>query len=386
MNKQQEKGIKRRIFLKTAGAALAITGVSGAFWANTRTPTRALEPWKQAAIGFGDMRIDALAYALLSPSPHNRQPWQVNLVKEDIVELYCDLDRRLPHTDPFDRQILIGLGCFSELLVMAAANKGYTAHVALFPDGEPAERLDARRIATFRFEKTSTTSDPLFDQALKRRSIKETFDVSQPVTDAILATLLSASNAASGTNQTLLVDSINNMAFEAMRIEFLTPQTLRESAELMRIGKAQIEANPDGIDIGGAAMELLNKTGMLTQENFANAKSAMVADYLAGLEARYMSTNGYVWITTASNSRREQFEAGRHYIRLNLQATKIGISMHPVSQILQEYKEMDRLLNKIHRDLGVAQPARLQMLARVGYGPVVAETPRWPVETIVKGA
>lgn len=365
---------------------MAITGVSGAIWVNTRTPTKALEPWKLAATGYGDVRIDILAYALLAPSPHNRQPWKVDLVDDDTIDLYCDLERRLPHTDPYDRQILMGLGCFSELLVMAAANKGYLASVSVFPDGEPGARLDEKKIARFTLQKNAVQKDPLFDQVFKRRSIKETFDGAIPVTADTIQALLSASPLAGASIESAAVNSLNEMAYEAMRIEFLTPRTLRESAELMRIGKKQIEENPDGIDIAGAGMELLNKAGMLTQENFADAESKMVSDYLKGLEPRYMSTNGYVWVKSVGNSRMEQFQCGREYVRLNLKAAEIGISMHPVSQILQEYAEMETLFNKIHSDLNVQQPARLQMLARVGYGPEVAETPRWPVETIVQRA
>ena len=46
--------------------------------------------------------------------------------------LFCDLDRRLPVTDPQDRQITIGLGAFLELMRMAAAQDGLRADIALF--------------------------------------------------------------------------------------------------------------------------------------------------------------------------------------------------------------------------------------------------------------
>lgn len=377
--------MNRRMFLKAGGATLAISVAGGVLWANTRIPTKALEPWKQAATGFGDPRVDALAYALLAPSPHNRQPWKVTLVGEDRIDLYCDLDRRLPHTDPFDRQILLGLGCFTELLTMAIAHKGYVAEVVEFPDGTPGKRLDEKRIVSVKLVKGTADRDPLFDHVFERRSIKEEFDPTKKLNQAQLDELLAEPDAR-GTIDPAMVTAINVQAYDAMRMEFLTPRTLRESADLMRIGKAEIEANPDGIDIGGAGMELLAKAGLLTRDNFADAKGKMVQDYLAGLESRYMSTVGYIWQVSQTNTRTEQFRAGRHYVRLNLKATALGISFHPVSQILQEYPEMDELYGKFHDTVAVEQPARVQMLARVGYGPTVAETPRWPVETILKHA
>ena len=38
----------------------------------------------------------------------------------------------------------------------------------------------------------------------------------------------------------------------------------------MRIGKAEINANPDGIDLGGAFLEALSAAGLLTRETLAD--------------------------------------------------------------------------------------------------------------------
>jgi hypothetical protein len=50
--------------------------------------------------------------------------------------------------------------------------------------------------------------------------------------------------------------------------------------------------------------------------------------------------------------------------------------MHPVSQLLQEYPEIADLKVQFESAVGVAAPARVQMLARVGYGPQVEPSPR----------
>ena len=88
-----------------------------------------------------------MAWAVLAPNAHNRQPWALRLVGADTALLFCDLDRRLPATDPFDRQILISLGCFVELYRLAAASRGFAADITPFPEGEPQPRLDARPVA-----------------------------------------------------------------------------------------------------------------------------------------------------------------------------------------------------------------------------------------------
>jgi hypothetical protein len=65
-------------------------------------------------------------------------------------------------------------------------------------------------------------------------------------------------------------------------------------------------------------------------------------------------------------------------VRLNLAATREGLSMQPLSQALQEFSEMKPLYDRVHARLA-PDAGVVQMLARVGYGPTVAPSPRWPL-------
>ena len=76
-----------------------------------------------------------ISYAILAPSPHNRQPWLIALEGDYAMALYCDLDRLLPETDPTNRQITIGLGAFVEVLRQAANEAGYSLKATPFPEG-----------------------------------------------------------------------------------------------------------------------------------------------------------------------------------------------------------------------------------------------------------
>ena len=127
----------RRNFLSVLGGGVILAAGASTLWATTRDPAKARRPWEVAGAVENDPRRKALSFAILAPNPHNRQPWLVDLSADDVITLYCDPLRRLPETDPFDRQITIGLGCFLELLVQASAQEGYRADIALFPDGEP---------------------------------------------------------------------------------------------------------------------------------------------------------------------------------------------------------------------------------------------------------
>jgi hypothetical protein len=163
---------RRRFLYAAGGVALALTG-GGAVFAVTRTPSRALQPWRDTESPVADPRLDAFRYAILAPNPHNRQPWQIELVGSDAAIIRCDLDRRLPETDPFDRQITIGFGCFLELARIAATSRGLRMVVTAFPEGAPEapERLDHRPIAKVSFVRDSAAAlDPLFKSIVSRRS------------------------------------------------------------------------------------------------------------------------------------------------------------------------------------------------------------------------
>ena len=227
--------LTRRTILMTGGAAALIGGVGTIGFANGPGLSKARAPWRDAGQSFGDVRIDALAYAILAPNPHNRQPWQFELVGDDQIDVTVDLNRRLPHTDPFDRQITIGFGCMLELLRMAAAERGYDASLTPFPDGLPNQRLDTKRIASIRFVETQSLGrDPLFANVLERRSTKEPYDTSKPVARSEIDKVITAGERdldIGGTIDPDLRTRIIALAWQGFQIEMATDLTRRESVD-----------------------------------------------------------------------------------------------------------------------------------------------------------
>ena len=84
----------------------------------------------------------------MAPSSHNTQPWQVAFDGDTGMTLYCDLERRLPFTDPNDRQITLGCGGFLELYRVAASSIGQFAQITIFPLHEANDALDRLRAGT----------------------------------------------------------------------------------------------------------------------------------------------------------------------------------------------------------------------------------------------
>ena len=372
--------MKRRNVLKLAGGGIVLAaGGFGAF-ASTRTPTDALAPWSRVGT-YGDPRKNALSHAILAPNPHNRQPWIVDLKGDDELTLHFDTGKQLPQTDPFDRQLTIGLGCFLELMKMAANANGYNVAVTLFPEGEDEAGLDNRPIAQVKFEEATPLVDPLFSHVMNRRSNKEPYDVSRPVPPAALTRITAVGR------QTQLGGSISpdDIAFwrelttQALVTEIETPHTYKESVDLMRIGKAEVNANPDGIDFSGALFETLAFAGIMKREALLDTTSTGFQEGLKVVTENTKTAMGHLWMVTPGNTRRDQIAAGADWLRVNLACTAEGLGFQPLSQALQEYPEMTDLYSETHGRLA-RDGETVQMLARIGYGPEVPVSPRWPLE------
>ena len=381
----------RRSFMRVLGIGGVIVGATGlgaGTWLTTRDPVEARQPWAQAGEG-EDVRVRALSYAVLAPNAHNRQPWSVDLSEPDIATLYCDLDRRLPETDPFDRQITISLGCFLELFTLAAAHEGYGTRIALFPEGVPEGRLDARPVARLQLVAGQGRSDPLFDQIVARHTNKEPYDLARPVPGADVEAILAASGAAGGLRAAGTLDddrivALRDLTWRGHEIEVFTPRTLQESIDLMRIGKAEVITNPDGIDLSGPLFDTLRLSGLISREQLADTSSTAFQQGLGAYREMIFSAMGYVWLISDGDTRAEQIAAGRAYVRMHLESTARGVDMHPLSQALQEYEEIAELYEEAKQALGARPDQTVQMLARIGYGPQINPSPRWPAASRIR--
>ncbi|MBO6949857.1 MAG: hypothetical protein JJ855_17905 [Rhodospirillales bacterium] len=361
--------LTRRKSLALIGGGIVFAATAGVTtFALTRTPTTAQRPWTRAG-RYDEPRLRALSYALLAPNPHNRQPWLADLSEPGTVILHRDKARQLPHTDPYSRQLVIGMGCFIELMRMAAAEDGYDIDFDFYPEGEDGP------VTVARFQ-PGGRSDPLFHHVLERRSCKEPFE-DRGLPPALADTLQAYAHIVT---EQAKVSAIREITLNAWGVETTTPRTMRESVELMRFGKDEINANPDGIALGGPFLESLMVLGALEREDQMDVTSSSFKSgqemYIKMLNA----TPAYAYLTTPANTRLEQLEAGRRWLRLNLATTKLGLGLHPVSQALQEFPEMDPQYQEIHRLL--AKPGHtVQMLGRLGFGPTVQPAPRWPIES-----
>lgn len=271
----------------------------------------------------------------------------------------------MPHTDPFDRQITIGLGCFLEQTRIAASADGYDVTLDLYPEGPDGP------VARATFAKGGNP-DPLAAHIMNRRSVKEAF-ANTPVSGEKAEKLRQYCEVhIDQPTVNLLID----ITWQAQRLEMNIPRTMQESVEWMRFGKAEINASPDGIALGGPLLESMMLAGILSREAQSDPKSQGFKEGVKVWEQMFAATPAFVSMTTDGNTRKDQIEVGARWVRLNLTTTALGLSLHPISQAAQEYEEMKPHFNAAH-DLLAQDGQTVQMLGRLGYGPNTPRAPRW---------
>ncbi|MEO0830709.1 MAG: twin-arginine translocation pathway signal protein [Pseudomonadota bacterium] len=365
---------RRKALALIGGGTIFAAGAAGGAFVSTRTPKIALAPWDQAG-GYDDPRLRALSFALLAPSPHNLQPWLAELRGEDQIVIWQDPDRTLPHTDPNGRQLTIGMGCFLELMDLAAGQEGHGVDTVLFPEGADGPVAIATLVSD------QAEPDPLFQHVMERRSCKEPF-AADPVPAAAVDALTPLATVITAPED---VEALRSLTWKAWQIEVATPRTHKESVDLMRFGKREINANPDGIDLGGPLLEGLMLAGLLNSEKQLDPQSTSYKQGVAIYEEMLNATPAYVALVSEGNGAGAHIKAGRDWLRLNLTTTSLGLALHPVSQALQEYPEMEAPYRELHAML--AEPGQtVQMLGRLGRGPKTPRTPRWPLDARMRNA
>lgn len=354
-------------------AFLFLLLISGIF-----LPRHYLEPWnKNYALKFDDPRIQLAAYGLLAANGHNMQPWKIRLDKSDprIFYLYADSRRMTNEVDPYARQMMVSQGTFLAYMQVAGEKIGYRTDISLFPDGAYDEKnlstsMDTKPVAKITLGKTGPQQSPLYSALFVPDTNRGPYKADR-LTAAQTGRLESLSEpdvSVKVYQDQADVARLNDYAMKSAVVESGVKRVMDESAAIFRANEYQKNKYRYGFSVegqgtSGIMVHLLQ--GLVTLFPSMNSGKAASDLFVKSTQASVDSTPAYVMIQTKDNRRESQVKSGLIYSRLILEADHLGLAVQPLSQALEEYPEMKKLYNGIHRDYA-ADGSTIQMLVRIG--------------------
>ena len=303
--------------------------------------------------------------ACRAPSVHNTQPWRWTLTRTG-VSLYADRNRRLMHTDPRGRDLVMSCGAALHTLVVAAAGEGLRARVQHLPDADDPDHL-----ASIRFVPSTASG---LDRDLAAAVVDRRTDRRPPSSWPVPAErLIKAAELASrhGVRATEVPETgpvdVHRIVLEAQRIqgfdrgyhdELLAYSQTRQGAG---VPAANVPERHDDTDLAAPRFP----------------SGALPATAPGG-----RPSPAWLLLSTSSDDALSWLRAGIALQAVWLWATVERMAVVPYSQPF----EVDRTRLMLQRDL-LDDSSCPQLLLRLGWPPLAAApvpaTPRRPLEEVL---
>ena len=319
--------------------------------------------------------VQAIAYGIQAPNPHNTQAWRFELVSDTEALLYIDERRLLPATDPPARQIQIGAGCCIETLAVGMSESGYETEVEYLPRGAHGlEEVGRKPVARITLRPSASRHrDDLVDVIGQRQTNRKPYTgplLSDEEAQEIRGQVPSDDVEVLILNQPEEMRPLLDIFYRAMEIEARTPHLYEETRIWFRFNESQRRAHRDGLSIAQLGTDGLKRrlvewalrNGNPRQWFSPRSIGSFLKTYRQGID----SARGLVLLKTKTNQQLDWLEVGRGFARVTLALTQLGLTQHPYSQVLQEFPEMADLQAEFNQLLGVREPEKIQMAVRVG--------------------
>lgn len=339
-----------------------------------------LEPWsKEYAAQYDDPRISLTAQGILAASGHNMQPWIIRLDPSDsmVFYLYADSKRMTKEVDPYARQMMISQGTFLEYIAVAGKKEGWGTEIELFPDGvydesDLARSMDTLPVAKITLTRAQPQDTPLYSALYLPDTNREPYQAKELSASQISG--LEALSDTDGISVTVyqeqdMLSKIGEYALQSAQIEAGVSRVMEESNVIFRANEYQKNQYRYGYSVegqGASGFMKLILQGMLTVFPSLNSGEAASRNFINYTRVSVDSTPAYAMIITRDNSRKVQVESGMLYSRLVLTGHTLGLVMQPLSQVLEEYPEMNGPYTEF-KQAYAPDGGTVQMLFRVGY-------------------
>jgi len=301
-----------------------------------------------------------LNYAILAPSSHNSQPWKFN-VSEGDIQVFSDKSRWLKVADADRREQYLSLGAALENLIIASEHFGYNCSVSYFPGPD-----DLVATLSLRANSSHPPDSRLFYAITTRQTNLNPYEP-QAISEADLETIKKLSSDPDVgvfiTRDAAIKKGFLDLVVQANGIQYSDVNYKSELGRWLGLGVM----GPTGVQAKMAQLAVV----FLDMGPEQTEKDAELIN----------STPYLVFISTANNDRISSIKAGRTLERFWLAATALGISLHPMSQVLEVAQTRANLTDLLPAQSGMMQ---VQQAFRLGYAqPVMEHSTRRPLKDVL---
>jgi nitroreductase len=322
----------------------------------TTTPTRSLLE-----------RVVVLACR--APSVHNTQPWRWRIKGTDTLELFADRTRQLAVADPTGRNLAISCGAALHQGHEAGTALGLDVVVELVPESSAHDLLARLHFSAGR---PPTRADARL-QTLEQRCTDRRRFTSWPVPDSTVQGL-----AAAATGWGALAVPVTDVTAR-FRAELLMERAMTLQASDSRFAAEQAawidHSTLDGVPLANAVPPRTSRRDE-RPNRFARDSGAVSSHRVIE------GSDGLLAICTAHDDQVSWLRAGETVNALWLEATRTGLSIVPLSQVMEVPETREALGREVF--VGAAQP---QLLLRVGWQEIarttLRRTPRRPLAEVL---
>ncbi len=301
-------------------------------------------------------------YAVLAPSIYNSQPWRF-LVERNRILIYPDITRWLPIADPDQRELHISIGCALENLLIAAEYFGFSHQVSYLP-----EVHEDSAVAEVVFGPYGWPSPfrplALFHSIPKRITNHHPYDgkqVSEEKMAALRARCVDRDISLFTTTDTLTRRLIEEIVVWSDSLLFADPAFREELGYWIGQGT-----------FGTPWLRAKLSQMAVTHLNAGDKQAKQDSEVL-------MSSPVFGVILSRHNDHASHVRVGQTFERIYLTATSLGLSLQPMSHVVETPETRWELAKLLHvTDEHPQQPFRL------GFGePEQHRTPRRPLEEVL---
>lgn len=291
-------------------------------------------------------------YGALAPSSHNAQMWRIVKEKENLYRVEIDSIWRLKAVDPHGREAYISIGCFLQNCIYAAPHCGVSMDVSV---------KDTKAYLTFsKCDEEKKSSEYSLYDIERRCTCRRNFSNKPIPEDSIQKLSSSFKNVRYIDKRTEEGKILSELIINSNSMQLSSEKSMEELSLFISSNKSDIKRGR------GLTLESLGLNGierfffriLYTKKKFAGNKS-FLSSSIRTTKKQVKNCSGFFVLFVQDDTPEGLIKAGMDLERFWVKLNTMGISVHPMSQPLEE---MPDKIARVFPYSGVPE-----MILRVGY-------------------